>query len=154
MAPPIDEACQRDAGGERDGDHGERVRAAVLTRALAVLRRRGRDHRLTRREIRGRLAACACGYEARLEAAEEGGVLCERLSESRTNAACSGRTLSHLLQALGAPLDEQVTPVATPFGGGWRRCHFFAGGASPVAMRQIREATRRAPTVAAAPMPA
>jgi hypothetical protein len=48
-----------------------------------------------------------------------------------------------VLQALGASLDEEVALG-----------HFFTGGASPVATRQIWEAARRAAIVAPAARPA
>jgi hypothetical protein len=143
MTPPIDDLRKRDSSCERDPDDEKRVRSTSAARALAELRCRGRDHLGSRLLVRRGFALRARHYEARLELPEEGRILCERLCETGAKAAAAGGLIREALQTRRSLLDECVALR-----------HFFAGGASPVAMRQIREASRRAPIVAAAPIPA
>jgi len=81
--------------------------------------------------------------QARLEPAEEDGVLRERLRElaGKTTSSCGlGR---QLFQARCAPVYDLIAPG-----------HFFVGGSSPVPIRHTLEAARRAAIVAAAVNPA
>src|SRR5439155_26470801 len=82
--------------------------------------------------------------QARLQLAEEGGVGGQLLREPFADpVAAAGRTARELLQARGSALDEEIA-----------LSHRLVGGASPVAIRQIVEAARRAAIVAPAPRPA
>jgi hypothetical protein len=142
MTPPVHDLGQRDARGERDTDDEERVRPTSPP-PLAELRRRRRHDLGSRLLVRRGFALRARHHEARLELPEEGCILCERLGETGAQAAAAGGLIREALQTRRSLLDECVA-----------LSHFFAGGASPVAMRQIRDASRRAPIVAAAPIPA
>ena len=94
-------------------------------------------------EVRRRLPSRARDNKTRLQFPEEGGVLGKRLRELLGYAALGGGLARKVAQAFRAALDDAIALG-----------HFFAGGASPVATRQIFDATRRAPMVAAAPRPA
>jgi hypothetical protein len=143
MTPPIDDLRQGDSGGERDTDDEERVRSTSATAPLAELRRRGRHRLGSRLLVRRGFALRTRHHKARLELPEKGCILCERLGETGAQAAAAGGLIREALQTRRSLLDECVA-----------LSHFFAGGASPVAMRQIRDASRRAPIVATAPIPA
>src|SRR6266540_2375564 len=143
MSPPVDELGEADPCGECDPQDEERVRAAVPLRSLAELGGGGRDDVLTRLEVGRRLPFDARGDQARLHAPEERSVLGERLRELGGHAAGRGRAIRQALELAGSALHQSVALR-----------HFLAGGCSPVATRQTREATARAPIVAAAPRPA
>ena len=87
--------------------------------------------------------ADACLDQARLQLAQEGGVLGERLGELGRDAAARGGLLGEVVEAFGAAFEELV-----------RFRHRFVGGSSPVVTRQIRDAAARAPIEATAPRPA
>jgi len=135
MTPPIDDLGKRDPCRERDPDDEKRVGSAPASRA--------RHGGLLGLLIGWGLAFRASHHEARFELPEESRVLGERLSEPRAETARPRRLVCQTLEARRPLLDKRVALG-----------HFFAGGASPVAMRQIREASLRAPIVAAAPIPA
>jgi hypothetical protein len=140
MSPPVQELGEQDARRPRRNDDEQRMRAAGILRALAELWARRRDDSCARLLVGRSLSAGPGHHEARLQLAQEGRVLRERRRELRTQAARGRRAMGKNLKAIGASLDDCVCP-----------CHFFAGGASPVATRQIFDATRRAAIVAAAP---
>jgi hypothetical protein len=140
MTPPVDDLGKRDPGRERDPDDEKGVRAAPAPRASGDVRPGLLVRRLL---VRGRLALGARHHETRFEFPEEGRVLGERLGETRAQAAAAGGLIRQALEARRPLLDKRVALR-----------HFFAGGASPVAIRQIRDASLRAPIVAAAPIPA
>ena len=81
--------------------------------------------------------------EARLELAQESGIVGERLADLRLDAAFALGVLHERLELVGGRLDCLVAAR-----------HFFVGGSSPVATRQIFDASRRDVIVAAAPSPA
>jgi hypothetical protein len=143
MSPPVEELGDRDTRSQRDTEDEERVRPASLLRALAVLRSAGGHDILSRLEVLGRLAPCPCGDETRLHVTKERRVLSERLRELRHEAARAGGTIGQTLELVRSTLHEGIASG-----------HFLTGGCSPVATRQMREATVRAPIVAAAPRPA
>jgi hypothetical protein len=143
MSPPVDELGEPDPDAESDPEDEERVRATIHLRSLAKLGGGGRDDVLTRLEVGRRLPFDARGDQARLHAPEERSVLRERLRELGGEAAGCGRAIRQALELAGSALHESVALR-----------HFLAGGFSPVATRQTREATARAPIVAAAPRPA
>ena len=80
--------------------------------------------------------------QTRLQLPQERGILGELLRELRGRPAALGSLAREILERGGAPLDERVAP------------HRRVGGSSPVAIRQICDAARRAASVAAAPRPA
>jgi hypothetical protein len=143
MTPPIDDLGESDSGSEGDPDDEERVRSASAPPPLAELWRRRCHHLGAGLLVRRSFALRARHHEARFELPEEGCVLGERLGESRAQATAAGGLVRQALEARRPLLDERVALR-----------HFFAGGASPVAIRQMREDSRRAPIVAAAPMAA
>ncbi len=77
--------------------------------------------------------------QARLQLAEERGIVCQRLCDLGGDAPLRGGFVGDFLKPIRDPVDELV---------GFR--HFLAGGSSPVATRQTFEAVRRATIVAAA----
>jgi uncharacterized membrane protein YbhN (UPF0104 family) len=96
---PVDDVREHDADDEERGDHHEGARAAaarrpalrpVALRARRAGRPRRRDDR-RRLPVRRRVAACAGGDQARLQLAEELGVLGERLGELRLDTAGARR---------------------------------------------------------------
>ncbi|HEY8844132.1 MAG TPA: hypothetical protein VIM23_09535 [Gaiellaceae bacterium] len=145
MAPPVEHLGQQHAGHKRGADDDQRRRAfraalALLLRARPELWARGSARLLVHRSP----AAGARLDQARLQLAQERGVVGELPGQPLPDAVAAGRGLvGELLQTLGAPLDCVI-------GLG----HFFAGGASPVATRQIFEAALRAAIVAPAARPA
>ena len=78
--------------------------------------------------------------QARLELAKEVSVVGQRLGELCRDAAFGCGFVGYLLQLVGGLVHDLI---------GFRR-HFFTGGSSPVATRQIVEAVLRAARVAAA----
>src|SRR5436190_3160286 len=144
MASPVDPFRQHDPCDERDADDEERVRpaAGLLLRlpALAKLRARRGQWRLPRLLVRRRLALGARLDQARLQLADEVGVLGERLCELRLDAALAGHLIRELLQLVCRALDFLIAGR-----------HFFVGGSSPVSVRQMPEAARRETIVARAP---
>jgi hypothetical protein len=140
MSSPVDELREEDARRSGGYDHEQRVEASVLLRALAELRARGDDDVRARLLVGRRVTSRSRHHQARFELAEEGGVFRQRRSEARFDAARGSRLPRQPLKALGAAFHQGI-----------RARHFFAGGASPVAMRQILDARRRAAIVAAAP---
>ncbi len=78
--------------------------------------------------------------QARLELAQELGVVGQRLRDLRGDPAFGGGLVGHLLEVVRGLVHDLI---------GFRR-HFFAGGSSPVATRQIAEAVLRAASVATA----
>jgi hypothetical protein len=143
MSPPIEQFRDRDAGSQGDSHDEERIRTAALLGAFAVLGPARRDNVLSGLEVLRRLAPCARGDEARFHAAKERRVLSERLRKLGNEAAGAGRAVGQTLELVRSALHKSIAPG-----------HFFAGGCSPVATRQMRDATVRAPIVAAAPRPA
>jgi hypothetical protein len=135
MTPPVDDLGKRDSSRERDSDDEEGVRPASASGTYLG----GGPGFL----VRGGLALGSRHHEARFELSEERCVLGERLGEPGAQAPAAGGLVRKTLEARRPLLDKRVA---------FR--HFFAGGASPVAMRQIRDASLRAPIVAAAPIPA
>src|SRR3954451_10148262 len=144
MASPIDELREHDPGDERGADDDERVRAALLLRflALAELRARRRQRRLPGLLIRRGFALRACFDQARLQLADEVGVLRERLRALRLYAALPRHVVRQLLQLVRRALDLLI---------GCR--HFLVGVSSPVSVRQMRAEVRRETIVAIAAMP-
>src|SRR5579884_1668778 len=151
MTPPVDPLREKDARGERDTGDDERVRATAFPlcglrggrlRARAELRARRSLPRLRRLAVGRRVALGPCADQARLQLPQEVRVLRERLGELRRDAAAARSLLRELLEALRAPFDELVGR------------HFFCGGSSWVATRQMPDAVLRAATVAPAPSPA
>src|SRR5205814_10080729 len=143
MASPVDPFRQHDPSNERDADDEERIRPAaalLLLFALAKLRARRRQWRLPRLLVRRRLALRARLDQARLQLADEVGVLRERLGELRLDAALAGHLIRELLQLVCRALDFLIAGR-----------HFFVGGSSPVSGRQMPEAARRETIVARAP---
>src|SRR4051794_22463623 len=145
MASPVDDLRDHDAERERRGDHDEGVRAALL-RALRLLRQLRAGGRMPLRAgllVLRRVAARAGHHEARLQLAQEVGVVGERLGDLRRHAVPRGRLRAQILDLLGRAFHDAVALV-----------HFLVGGSSPVMMRQRLAETRRAASVASAPMPA
>jgi hypothetical protein len=140
MPSPVDELRKEDARRSGGYDHEQWVEAPVLLRAPAELRARGHDDVRARFLVGRRLTARSGQHQARLQLAKECGVFRQRRSEARFDAARGSCLPRQLLEALGAAFHQGI-----------RTCHFFAGGASPVATRQILDARRRAAIVAAAP---
>jgi hypothetical protein len=140
MPPPVDELREEDSCRARGYDHEYCVDASVLLPALAELRTPGHDDIRTGFLVGRRLTARSGDHQARLQLAKECRVFRKRRSEARFDAARGGRLPRQPLEALGAAFHQSI-----------RARHFFAGGASPVAMRQILDARRRAAIVAAAP---
>jgi hypothetical protein len=146
MSPPIDQLGDRDSERERgDGDQ-QRVRPVSPLRCCGSRGGLCSDRLGWRR----RLAAHALDDEARLELAQECSVLFELVGDLRADAAPLRRLVGKRLEALGAVLEQLVAPGLGRVGG---LCpatlpeaprHFFAGGCSPVVVRQIFDATRRA----------
>jgi hypothetical protein len=145
MASPVEPLGEGDAREERDSDDDERVRTASAVSARlrppAELRTCGRDARVARRSILRELAFRAGLDQARLQLPEEVGVVCERLGQFCLDSTLGRRALRELLQLIGRAIKLLVD-----------RAHFFTGGCSPVAIRQIPEAARLAIIVAAAPI--
>ena len=89
------------------------------------------------------------------------GARTRRRRRAARRASRAGRPAAAAESATSWSLSATASTVSSAFfvsGIGWRRggrrglaSHFFVGGASPVAMRQIFDATRRAAIVAAAP---
>src|SRR5205085_460962 len=124
MASPVDPFREEDARCERRAEHDEGARA--------TRREPGRFRLLVLRHF----AACALRDQARLELADEDGVLRELVRELPFQAARAG---------------QPVRCGPRLVGDGVERAHFLVGGCSPVATRQTEAAARRAPIVAAAP---
>jgi hypothetical protein len=94
--------------------------------------------------VRRCVAASAGGDQAGLQLPQEGRIGPELLGEPFADAvAASRRAIGECLEAACAALDEKVGLA-----------HFFTGGVSPVATRQILEAARLAAIVAPAERPA
>src|SRR5215211_3902951 len=138
MAPPVDDPRERDAERDRGSDNDPRARPAGARRlgACPELRSRRRDATLGRLLVRRQLASRARLDEARLELAQELGVVGERLRELRLHAALQREPVGLLLELVRCGVEA---------------AHFLVGGSSPVAIRQIRDESRRAATVATAP---
>jgi hypothetical protein len=143
MSSPVDELGSQDPDGERRAENEERIRATSLLRALPELWRSRRDGGLARLQIRRSFALHAGNDKAGLHPPEEHCVLGERLRKLGDEPALTRGAAGQALERLGSALHRCVAPG-----------HFLAGGCSPVATRQTREATKRAPIVATAPMPA
>jgi hypothetical protein len=144
MTSPVDHLRDRVADREGCADDEPRTRAA----AASLLRRRPRQLRGGRRPRgrrfdRRRLALGARRDQARLQLAEELRVVGERGADLRLDAAASLRLLDDRLELVGGGLDCLVAAR-----------HRFVGGSSPVATRQIFDASLRAAIVEAAPIPA
>src|ERR687895_425962 len=121
MASPVDHLGDEDAGHERGAQDDERVGTA-LSLPAAELRPRRCDEASPRLLIRRRLASGAGGHQARLQLAQERGVLRQLLGELRLHAAVGRGFVGQLLQAVGRP---------PPQGGG--PGHFFSRRPSPAA---------------------
>src|SRR3954469_1286999 len=148
MAPPIDDLRGEDADRECDADDDERAWPAGaallrgrlhLCRTVGELRARGRLRRLARRKVRRRLSFDALLDQGGLQLTEKDGVIRQLVGDLRLDSALAGEALGRRLGLVGKCVE---------------RAHRFAGGASPVASRQIEVAARREATVAAAPAPA
>src|SRR5438034_4950558 len=90
MASPVDEPREGDSSHQRSADDQERDRAAALLPALLTLTelRTGRGQRsLSRLLVRRRLSFRARLDQARLQLADEVGILGERLGELGLDAA-------------------------------------------------------------------
>src|SRR3954465_1637879 len=144
MASPIDELREHDPGDECRTDDDERVRAALLLQllALAELRARRRQRRLPGLLIPRGFALRARLDQARLQLADEVGVLRERLGELRLHAALAGHVIRELLQLVRRAFDLLI---------GCR--HFLVGGSSPVSVRQMRAGVPPETIVASAAIP-
>src|SRR4051812_12640472 len=147
MAPPIDPLGEQDTDRERRACDNEWIRTAAAPlgrlRPRAELRTAGRAPRLAGLFVRRRFALGARLDQARLQLAQERGVVCELIGELRLDPArCSG-LVGELVELVRALIHDLV-----------RLRHFFVGGSSPVATRQIWEAARRAAIVATAARPA
>jgi len=92
--------------------------------------------------VRRRFAFCPGLDQARLELADEGGVLGQRFCELRLRPSLGCRSFGELLQLVRQALDFLI-----------RGRHFFVGGSSPVNVRHTFAAPRRETTVATAPKP-
>src|SRR4051794_3400598 len=145
MTPPVDDLREHDADREGGGDHDERVRAALLhaLRALRHLRAGGSAPLRAGLLVLRRVALGAGDHEARLQLAQEVGVLGDRLGGLRGHAVALGRLLAQIVELVGGGLHDAVALV-----------HLLVGGSSPVAMRQMLAETRRAASVARAPIAA
>src|SRR5262245_8743324 len=141
MASPVDELGDHDPGGERDAEDEERARPlrALGLRPLPQLRPGRSDVTLGGLLVLGRRALRAGRDQARLQLAQERGVVGELLGELPLDAAFGRCLIRHLLQAVRRLVDELVALA-----------HFLTGGSSPVATRQIPEAAFLAAIVAAA----
>jgi hypothetical protein len=141
MTSPVDELGEHDPGGESDPDDEERVRpAAAGLRALAELRARRGDGAVRGSAVSRRLSLCSGEDEARLQLAQERGIVGQRLRELGGDASLGGSLVGDFLEPRCGSVDELVG----------LRHFFFTGGSSPVVTRQIFEAVRRAAMVAAA----
>src|SRR6266480_5417825 len=139
IVAPVDHLRDGDPHCEGDADDEKRARATALAGALSTLG--------------GRLDASVAGLlvgrrrslrtrpdQARLELAQELGVVGQRLRELGGDPAFCGGLVGHLLELVRGSVHDLI---------GFRR-HFRVGGSSPVATRQIFEAVLRAARVAAA----
>jgi hypothetical protein len=146
MTPPIQELCYGDPSGKRRPDQRERVALAPVRAGAVSVRRLGARSGSRRRGsgFVGRFTAPRTRLDqARLQLAQELGVLCQRLRELARETAAPGGLLRQLPQPHRALLEECVSPA-----------HFFVGGSSPVLIRQTLDAALRAAIVAAALKPA
>src|SRR5207248_9476644 len=127
---------------ERDPEHEEWIGTAAALRlgTLPQLRARGWEGRGPGLLVLRRVALCARLDQARLHLPDQVGILRERLGELRLHASFAVQLVCVLLQLVGRALDFLIS-----------RGHFFAGGSSPVSVRQICAAVRRETIVAAAP---
>src|SRR5215207_9847100 len=146
MPSPVDDLRDEIAADDRSAQHEPRTRtqALLLFRSQAELWTCGRAARLTELLVRRRFALRALHHQARLQLPQEGRIVVQLVGELRLHAALRCGALGQLLELVGAPIDDLIS----------LRRHFFAGGSSPVAMRQIRDAARRDAIVAAAPIAA
>src|SRR4029077_11911682 len=115
--------------GERRADHEPRTRPA----AALSLRLRARELRAGRcapraagRLVRRGLALCARLDQARLQLAQEVGVVRQRLADLTLDAAARPGAPDETVELVGGRFDRCVAPR-----------HFLIGGASPVATRQM-----------------
>jgi hypothetical protein len=143
MSSPVDELGSQDPDRERRAQNEERIRAASLLRALAELWPGRRDSVLGRLQIRGSFALDAGNDKARLHPPKEDCILGQRLRKLADEPASARGTAREALELMRSAFHRCIAAG-----------HFFAGGCSPVATRQTREATARAPIVARAPRPA
>jgi hypothetical protein len=143
MSSPVDELRGDDPDGERDAEDEEGILATSLLRAFSELWACRHDSVLARLQVRRSFALDAGNDKARLHPPEEHRVLGERLRKLADEPATARNTARQVLELLRPALHRCVAAG-----------HFFAGGCSPVATRQTREATKRAPIVATAPRPA
>ncbi len=112
-------------------------------RALAELRARRGDGAVCGLPVGRRLSLRPCQDEARLQLAQEVGIVRQRLRELGGEASLRGSSVGDFLEPGRGLVDEQVG----------LRHFFFTGGSSPVVTRQIFEAVRRAAMVATAASP-
>src|SRR5262245_42878981 len=139
IVSPVDQLREDDAGREGDAEHEERAGTGALARSLRL--RTGRpDRAVARLLVRRRSSFRARLDQARLELAQEGGVVGQWLGELGGEPSFGGGCVGHLLQVVRCAVHEL---------GGPRR-HLRTGGSSPVATRQIFVAVLRAATLAAA----
>src|SRR5581483_1621539 len=146
MPPPIDDLGEHVPRCERGPDHEPRARAvpppAARTGALE-LRPGGRAPDSAGRLVGRSLALRARLDQARLQLPEEVRVLGQGCADLRLHAAGRLRLPHERVELVGRALDCLI-----------RLRHFFVGGSSPVATRQILDASLRAAIVEAAPRPA
>jgi hypothetical protein len=141
MASPVDDLGDQDAGGEGDAENEERTRppAALDFGPLPELGPGGSDLTLRGLLVRRGLTFRPGDDQARLQLAQEYGIVRQLLRELRFDPAFRGRPIGELLETVRGPVDELIALA-----------HFLTGGSSPVATRQILEAARLAASVAAA----
>src|SRR5205814_550627 len=140
-----DEAEERARDDERCARDDERIRPARAApfRTLAELGAARGHVRPAGLFVRRGLALRPRSHQARLQLAQEVGVLRERLGELRLEPVLVREPLRCGLRLVRDALHDLVALR-----------HFLVGGSSPVAIRQIRDAARRAVIVAAALRPA
>src|SRR5689334_14302037 len=139
IVSPVDEPCEDDAGCEGDADDQERVRPAAPA-GLLRFASGGIDGSVGRRLVLRRPALRARLDQARLELAQERGVVGQSLRELGGHASFGGGLVCHALEVVRRAVDGLVA----------LRGHRLTGGSSPVATRQIAVAVLRAASVAAA----
>ena len=91
-----------------------------------------------------------------VELSEKVGVNTVNLSVLKNDRAKAIRysTLCAICEALGCSVGELLEALGPPLEDGVAAGHFFTGGSSPVATRQMRDASVRATKVAPAAIPA
>jgi hypothetical protein len=143
MTPPVKRLREDDPRRECCADDEKRAGPSPLSLPPLELGLAGSDcGSRARLQIGRRLALEPRLDEARLHPAQEYSVFGEWLGEPGRRPATRGGAVGELLQTIGPLLEDRVAG------------HFFTGGSSPVATRQMREAAVRATMVASAARPA